>query len=243
MQDIDIVCIAFLLIAIVLPPQKNMGVNGFMKSWDIHIEKPVKRLPPPKLIQFRYGIGNSPINIITYLSFLVDFANWLMCIAMLPCVLIFKDMFYDTAFGIFAIIYFFINLPIGIARTVCTAKIAKKQKIKLQTEQYVATRSIAELLVMQRKARREYKEFKEKDKEYTDIIAPFLKDFEKCLKTKKGKRYIPEDGLKWVTDKILPKYKEHLTYSVLSEDPKNKILTICLTKNSESIIQVPIKKI
>ena len=230
------------LIAIILPPQKAMGAKGFMNDWDRYIEKPVKRLPPPKLIQIRYKISNAPINIITYLTFLIDFAVWVMFIVMLPCLLFLKDKLFDTAFIIFVIVYLLINLPIGIARTVCTIKIAKKQKVKLQTEQYVATRSIAELLVMQRKDRREYKEIKEKNKEYTDIIAPFLKDFEKCLKTKKGNRYIPEDGLKWVTDKILPKYKEHLTYSVLSEDPKNKILTICLTKNSESVIQVPIKK-
>jgi hypothetical protein len=95
---------------------------------------------------------------------------------------------------------------------------------------------------MQRKARREHKEIMRKNKEYTDVIAPFLKDFEKCLKTKKGIRYIPEDNLKWLIDKIIPKYKKHLTYNVLIKEPTEKILTIYLTKRNESIIQVPIKK-
>jgi len=148
----------------------------------------------------------------------------------------------DTAFIIFVIVYFLINLPIGITRTVCTNKIAKKQKVKLHTEQYVAMKSATEALVMRRKAMREHKEIMQKNKEYTDVIAPFLKDFEKCLKTKKGIRYIPEDNLKWLIDKIIPKYKKHLTYNVLSKEPTEKILTICLTKNNESIIQVPIKK-
>ena len=124
------VWVIFLVIAIVLPPQKHMGVNGFKKNWDVHIETPAKRLFPPKFIQYRYDIEKKPINIITYLSYLADFANWLICIAMLPCVLILKDKFYTTAFLIFAYVYFFINLPIGIARIVCTTKIAKKQKTK-----------------------------------------------------------------------------------------------------------------
>ncbi len=231
----SIIGIIFLSIAIVLPPQKHMGVKGFMKNWDAYIEKPAKRLPPPKLIRFRYGIRNHPINIITYLSFLVDFANWLICIGMLLCVFIFKDKFYGTAFGIFAIIYFFINLPIGIVRTVCTTKIAKKKKNKLQTEQYVATRSLVEEIVS-------YRETKQMLKEYEEIEKPFLKDFGRCLKKKKDKQYISEDGLRWLIDKIIPKYKKYLTYNVLSNEPPKKLLTIYLIKTNEIIIQVPIKK-
>ena len=223
------------IIAIIIPPQKNMGAKGFMKDWDKYIEKPAKRLPPPKLIQIRYKISNAPINIITYLTFLIDFAVWIMFIMMLPCLLFLKDKFFDTAFIIFVIAYLLINLPIGIARTVCTIKIAKKQKTKLQTEQHVAMRTIAESLVTQRNAMQKYKEYK-------NIIAPFLKDFEKCLKKRKGIRYIPEDNLKWLIDKIIPKYQKHLTYNVLSNDPTEKILTIYLTKRDEIIIQVPIKK-
>ena len=242
MDEYNIIWTILFLIAIIIPPQKTMGAKGFMNDWDRYIEKPVKRLPPPKLIQIRYKISNAPINIITYLTFLIDFAVWVMFIVMLPCLLFLKDKLFDTAFIIFVIVYLLINLPIGIARTVCTIKISKKQKIKLQTEQHVAMRTIAELLVTQRKARREYKEYKEKDKEYKDIIAPFLKDFEKCLKTKKGKRYIPEGNLKWLTDRIIPKYQKHLTYNILNEEHKNKILTICLIKSNKVIIQVPIKK-
>ena len=96
-------------------------------------------------------------------------------------------------------------------------------------------KNIAESLVTQRKAMRKYKE-------YTDIIAPFLKDFEKCLKKKNGMRYISEDNLKWLIDKIIPKYENHLTYNILSKEPQNKILTIYLIKSNEVIIQVPIKK-
>lgn len=224
-----------LLIAIVIPPQKNMGARGFMNDWDGYIEKPAKRLYPPKLIQVRYELRNTPINIITYLTFLVDYVDWLMCIVLLPCVLMFQDRSLDIVFLIFGLLYIVINFPIGIMRTICCLKISKKQNIKLYTEEYVAMRTVAESLVTKRKAMRKYKE-------YTDIIAPFLKDFERCLKTKKGKRYIPEDGLKWVADKILPKYKEHLTYSVLSKDCKNKILTICLIKSSKVIVQIPVKK-
>ena len=116
------------LIAIILPPQKTMGAKGFMNDWDRYIEKPVKRLPPPKLIQIRYKISNAPINIITYLTFLIDFAVWVMFIVMLPCLLFLKGKLFDTAFITFVIVYLLINLPIGIARTVCTIKIAKKQK-------------------------------------------------------------------------------------------------------------------
>jgi hypothetical protein len=81
-----------------------------------------------------------------------------------------------------------------------------------------------------------------KYKEYTDIIAPFLKDVEKCLKKKKGIRYIPEDNLKWLIDKIVPKYQKYLTYNILSKEPQNKILTIYLIKSNEIIMQIPIKK-
>ena len=28
------------IIAIIIPPQKNMGAKGFMKNWDKYIEKP-----------------------------------------------------------------------------------------------------------------------------------------------------------------------------------------------------------
>ena len=235
MYEYNIILAIFFLIAIIIPPQKTMGAKGFMNDWDRYIEKPIKRLPPPKLIQLRYKISNAPINIITYLTFLIDFVVWIMFIVMLPCLLFLKNKLFDTAFIIFVIIYLLINLPIGVARTICTIKIAKKQKVKLQTEQYVTMRTIAESLVTQRKAMRKYKEYK-------DIIAPFLKDFEKCLKKKKGIRYIPEDNLKWLIDKIIPKYQKHLTYNVLSKKPTDKILTICLTKNNESIIQVLIKK-
>ena len=235
MDEYNILWAILFLIAIIIPPQKTMGAKGFMNDWDRYIDKPVKRLSPPKLIQLRYKISDAPINIITYLTFLIDFTVWVMFIVMLPCLLFLKEKLFDTAFIIFVIIYLLINLPIGIARTVCTVKIAKKQKIKLQTEQYVAMRTIAGSLVTQRKAMREYKEYK-------DIIAPFLKDFEKCLKKKKGIRYIPDDNLKWLIDKIIPKYQKHLTYNVLSKEPPNKILTICLTKNNKIIIQVPIKK-
>lgn len=159
MDEYNIIWAILFLIAIIIPPQKIMGAKGFMNDWDRYIEKPVKRLPPPKLIQIRYKISNAPINIITYLTFLIDFAVWVMFIIMLPCLLFLKDKFFDTAFIIFVIVYLLINLPIGIARTVCTIKIAKKQKTKLQTDQYVAMRTIAELLVTQRKAMRKYKEY------------------------------------------------------------------------------------
>lgn len=229
-----------LFIAIVLPPQKHMGVNGFKKNWDAHIETPAKRLSPPKFIQYRYDIGKRPINIITYLSYLVDFANWLLCIAMLPCVLIFKDSLFDVVTSVFAFIYFFINLPIGIARTVCTGKIAKKQKTKLVTEQYAEMRSVAEAIVKTRSPA--YRETMRETREYFEIIKPFLNEFEKCIKTKKGKLYIPEDNLKWLIDKIIPKYQKHLAYTVSSEEPSNKVLTVYCIRNNKIIEQVPIKK-
>ena len=235
MDEYNIIWAILFLIAIIIPPQKTMGAKGFMNDWDHLIERPSKRLSPPKFIQFRYNIGKSRINIITYLTFLADFADWVMCILILPCVLFLKDKFFDTAFIIFAILFFLINLPISIERTVCTIKIAKKQKIKLYTKEYVAMRSIAEALITHRKAMRECKE-------YTAIIAPFLKEFEKCLKKKKGIRYIPEDNLKWVIDKIIPKYQKHLTYNVFSKEPQKTLLTIYLIKDNKIIIQVPVKK-
>lgn len=240
MTGYTILWVLFLLIAIVIPPQEYMGAKGFMVNWDHYIEKPAKRLAPPKFIQVRYGIGKSRINIITYLTFLGDFANWLTCVVMLPCLLILKDSFWDTAMIVFGIIFVLINFPIGIVRTVCTIKTAKKQKIKLHTEEYSAMRSIAEVLAS--KPFSSHRKFMREYKEYTEIITPFLKEFEKCLKTQKGKQYISEDGLKWVTDRIVPKYQKHLIYNVLSEEPKNKILTIYLIKNNEIIIQVPVKK-
>ena len=87
---------------------------------------------------------------------------------------------------------------------------------------------------MQRKAKREYKR--------TQIMLSFLNDFERCLKMRKAHYILPEDNLKWVTNKILPKYKKHLTYSILREDHKNKLLTVCWIDSNEAIIQAPIKK-
>lgn len=133
MDEYNIIWAILFLIAIIIPPQKTMGAKGFMNDWDRYIEKPVKRLPPPKLIQIRYKISSTPINIITYLTFLIDFVVWVMFIVMLPCLLFLKDKLFDTAFIMFIIIYLLINLPIGIVRTVCINKIAKKQKVKLQT--------------------------------------------------------------------------------------------------------------
>ncbi len=234
MDEYKTIFAIYFLIAILIPPQKNWGVKGFMNDWDRYIEKPVKRLSPPKLIQFRYKISNAPINIITYLTFLVDFAFWVMLIVMVPCLLFLKGKLLDTVFIIFAIVCFLINLPIGIVRTVCTSKIAKKQKVKLHTEQYVAMRSLAETLVVYRKAKREHKR--------TQIMLSFSNDFERCLKMKKASYILPEDNLKWVTNKILPKYKKHLTYSILREDHKNKLLTVCWIDSNEAIIQVSIKK-
>lgn len=235
MAEYNIIWAIFFLIAIIIPPQKTMGAKGFMNNWDRYIEKPVKRLSPPKLIQIRYKISNAPINIITYLTFLIDFAVWIMFIVMLPCFLFLKGKLFDTAFIMFVIVYLLINLPIGIARTVCTIKISKKQKVKLQTEQYVAIKTIVESLATQRKSMRKYKE-------YTDNIAPFLKDFKKCLNKKKGTRYIPETNLKWLIDKIIPKYEKYLSYNISSENPQKKLLTIFAKKSNETIIQIPIKK-
>ena len=39
----------------------------------------------------------------------------------------------------------------------------------------------------------------------------------------------------------MPKYEKHLTYSVLSEDSKNKTFTVYSIKSNKVIIQVPIK--
>ena len=57
-----------------------MGAKGFMNDWDHLIERPSKRLSPPKFIQFRYNIGKSRINIITYLTFLADFADRMLAL-------------------------------------------------------------------------------------------------------------------------------------------------------------------
>lgn len=216
-----------------------------MLDWDHLIEKPAKRLSPPKFIQSRYDIGKTPINIITYLVFLADFADWVLCIVSLPCVLLFKGNISDVTMVVCAFVFLIINLPINIAGTICVCIIAKKKKIKLNTEQYVAMRTLATLLISQHSP--EQKEAIQQCKEYEEIIEPFLKDFERCLKKKKGVRYISEEGLKWVIDKIIPKYQEHLTYNISGKEPKSteppkKLLTIYLIKNNKTIIQVPIKK-
>lgn len=245
MNESNIGLAIFLLIVILIPPQKYFGASGFMFNWDHLIEKPAKRLSPPKFIQFRYDIGKAPINIITYLVFLADFADWVLCIVSLPCVLLFKGDILDVAMVVYVILFFIINVPIGIADTICVFRIAKKKKIKLNTEKYVAMRTLAELLISQHSP--EHKEVIQQCKEYEEIIEPFLKDFERCLKKKKGVRYISEEGLKWVIDKIIPKYQEHLTYNISGKEPKSteppkKLLTIYLIKNNKTIIQVPIKK-
>lgn len=245
MNESNIGLAIFLLIAVLIPPQKYFGARGFMFNWEHLIEKPAKRLSPPKFIQFRYDIGKTPINIITYLVFLADFADWVLCIALLPCVLLFKGDILDIAIVVYIIVFFIINVPIGIAHTICVCRIAKKKKIKLYSEQYVAMRTLATLLISQHSP--EQKEAIQQCKEYEEIIEPFLKDFERCLKKKKGVRYISEEGLKWVIDKIIPKYQEHLTYNISGKEPKSteppkKLLTIYLIKNNKPIIQVPIKK-
>ena len=245
MNESNIGLAIFLLIAVLIPPQKYFGARGFMFNWEHLIEKPAKRLSPPKFIQFRYDIGKTPINIITYLVFLADFADWVLCIALLPCVLLFKGDILDIAIVVYIIVFFIINVPIGIAHTICVCRIAKKKKIKLYSEQYVAMRTLATLLISQHSP--EQKEAIQQCKEYEEIIEPFLKDFERCLKKKKGVRYISEEGLKWVIDKIIPKYQEHLTYNISGKEPKSteplkKLLTIYLIKNNKTIIQVPIKK-
>ena len=171
---------------------------------------------------------------------MVDFANWLLCIAMLPCVLIFKDSLFDVVTAVFAFIYFFINLPIGIARTVCTTKIAKKQKAKLVTEQYAEMRSVAEAIVKTRSPA--YRETMRETREYFEIIKPFLNEFEKCIKTKKGKLCMPEDNLKWLIEKIIPKYQKHLAYTVSSEEPSNKVLTVYCIRNNKIVEQIQVKK-
>lgn len=245
MNESNIGLAIFLLIAVLIPPQKYFGARGFMIAWDHLIEKPAKRLSPPKFIQFRYDIGKTPINIITYLVFLADFADWVLCIALLPCVLLFKGDILDVTIVVYAFVFFIINVPIGIAHTICVCRIAKKKKIKLNTEQYVAMRTLPTLLISQHSP--EQKEAIQQCKEYEEIIEPFLKDFERCLKKKKGVRYISEEGLKLVIDKIIPKYQEHLTYNISVKEPKSteppkKLLTIYLIKNNKTIIQVPIKK-
>lgn len=229
-----------LLIAIIIPPQKNMGAKGFLNDWDRDIEKPIKRLPPPKTIQARYKISNSPINIITFLTFLVDFADWIMCILMLPCVLLFQGKSFDISILVFALLYMVINLPVGIMRTVCCLKISKKKKIKMNTEEYVAIRTIAETVAQ--KPFSTQRDAMQKHKEYVEIIKPFLRDFKRYLKGKKGKQYISEDDLKWLIYKIIPKHEKHLSYNVSSESPQKKLLTIYLKRSSEIIVQVPIKK-
>lgn len=245
MNESNIGLAIFLLIAVVFPPSKYFGARGFMLDWDHLIEKPAKRLYPPKFIQFRYDIGKTRINIITYLVFLVDFADWVLCISLLPCVLLFKGDILDVTMVVYAFVFFIINVPIGIAHTICVCRIAKKKKIKLNTAQYIAMRTIAALLILQHSPVQ--KEAMQWCKEYEEIIEPFLKDFERCLKKKKGVRYISEEGLKWVIDKIIPKYQEHLTYNISGKEPKSteppkKLLTIYLIKNNKTIIQVPIKK-
>lgn len=240
MDKSSIILALLLLIAVIIPPQRTMGAKGFMSNWDRYIEKPVKRLPPPKIIQARYKISNAPINIITFLTFLVDFADWVMCILMLPCVLLFQDELLDISILVFALLYMAINLPVGLMRTVCSLKISKKKKIKVNTEEYVAMRTIAETVA--RKPSSAHRDAMQKYMEYVEIVEPFLKDFERCLKKKKGIQYIPEDNLKWLIDKIIPRYEKHLLYNVLSENPQKKLLTICFKKSNEIIIQVPIKK-
>lgn len=63
----------------------------------------------------------------------------------------------------------------------CTNKIAKKQKVKLHTEQHVAMRASAETHAAYRKAKREHK--------HTEIMLSFLNDFERCLKKKRQTTY------------------------------------------------------
>lgn len=146
-----------LLIAILIPPQTNMGAKGFMKNWDRYIEKPSKRVIPPRFIRIRYGVRKSPINIITCLSFLVDFADWILCIVMLPCLLILKDESLNIAFLVYVIIFMVINLPMGIIKIVCTLKIAKNQKRKVNSENSVAAFSLLESLAQTRKTSSEHR--------------------------------------------------------------------------------------
>lgn len=230
------------LIAIILPPQKTMGAKGFLNDCDIYIEKPVKRLSPPKLIQIRYKISNAPINIITYLIFLNDFALWVMLIVMLPCVLFLKGKLLDTAFILYVIVYVLINLPIGIVRTVCTIKIAKRQKVKLQTEQYVAMRSLAEKINREFEIKKELREFDREYKKYETSIKPFLKEIERCLSKRKGVKYISYANLKYVIDRIFPKYEKMLYYSVSNGEYRSKLLSVYLTENDKILIQIQIKK-
>ena len=48
--------------------------------------------------------------------------------------------------------------------------------------------------------------------------------------------------MEWVINRIMPKYEKHLTYSILSEDSKNKTFAVYSIKSNKVIIQVPIKK-
>lgn len=237
MSELNIGLALLLLIAIVIPPQKNMGAKGFMNDWDSLIEKPNKKLSPPRLIQIRYRIGKSPINIVTYLTFLIDFANWMLCIVALPCVLFFQNAALDVVIAVYAVVFFTINLPMGIARTICTLKISKRQKIKINTEEYVAARSFLETFT-----NKSNKEALRKHKEYVKIIEPFLKEFEKCLFKIKGVEYITNDNLQWAIDRIIPKYKKYLSYRVSNETSVKRFVSIYLLKDNKVIKQVPIKK-
>lgn len=238
MDEWNIPLALVLLIAILLPPQTIMGANGFMKSWDAHIERPAKRLPPPKLIRLRYNIRKAQINIITYLSFLAEFVDWLMCIVLLPCVLFLEGRALNIALLVFFILFWTINLPIGILRTACCLKIAKKQKSKLNTEEYVVARSLAETLMRSFKQRKVMREYKYR----VEIIDPFLREFEQCLDKKNGVQYISDDNWKWAIDRIIPKYQKHLSYSISSEPSQDRLLTIHLKRNKQMILQIPIKK-
>ena len=237
MSELNIGLALFLLIAIVVPPQKYMGAKGFMSDWDSLIEKPNKRLSPPRLIQIRYGIGKSPINIVTYLTFLSDFANWILCIVALPCVLLFQNDSLDVVMAVYVIVFLTIDLPIGIARTICTIKTSKRLKIKTNTEVYVVARLLFETF-----ADKSNKEALRKHKEYVEIIEPFLKEYEKCLVKIRGIDYISNDNLQWMINKIIPKYEKHLSYNVLNETSKKRFVSIYLLRDNTVIKQTPIKK-
>ncbi len=240
--DVENIILAFLfLIAIIVPPQKNMGVNGFAKNWDHYIESPSKKLIVPRLIQIRYCIGKSKINIITYISFMVDFANWLICILMFPAMLVFKDDALKIAILIFAITYMIINLPIGIARTICVLKVSKKQRFTIQSEEYDTAISIVE--TTEKKRTLAYRNAIRQHKEYVNIIEPFLKDFERCISKENGKAYISEDNLKWAIDKIFPKYKKRIFYSISNEEPQNRLLIISLTRDNRVITKVKLQNL
>lgn len=235
----NIILAILFLISIIIPPQKNMGVNGFAKNWDHYIERPNKKLILPRIIQIRYGMGKSKVNIITYISFVVDFVNWIMCIVMLPIVLIFKDDALKIAILIFAITYLIIVLPVGIIRTICVLKISKKQRFAIQSEEYYMAISIAE--AMAKKRGLAYRNAIRQHKEYVNIIAPFLKEFERCVSKEEGKVYISEDNFNWATDKIFPKYKRRISYSVSNEDPQNCLLIIVLKRDNRVITKVKLQ--